>query len=295
MKKLLFACALFCTASITNAQVKMPAPSPTQKIKQDFGLGSVEVIYSRPSVKGRKIFGDHEPFNELWRTGANANTILKFNDPVEINGKMIDTGSYSLYTIPNKGMWEIIINKGTTNWGTDGYKDSLDVLRFKVPVVNLNDMVETMTMQFMNVKPESCDLNIAWEKTAVNVPIKALIKDRMLASIEKAMEGEKKPYWQAAQFYNEYAKDNTKALAATKAAIEGNPKAFWILFYQAKIQLAMGDKVGAMESSKKSLQLAKEQENPTYVRDNEEFMKKLNGKEVAVKAMPAKAMNIKKK
>ena len=99
MKKLLFACALFCTASITNAQVKMPAPSPTQTIKQDFALGSVELTYSRPSMKGRKIFGDLVPFGKVWRTGANSATLIKFNDAVEIGGKKIDTGSYSLYTM----------------------------------------------------------------------------------------------------------------------------------------------------------------------------------------------------
>ena len=113
MKKLLFACIIICAATITNAQMKMPAPSPTQTIKQDFALGSMELTYSRPSIKGRKIFGDLVPYNAVWRTGANSATIIKFNDAVEIGGKKIDTGSYALYTIPAEGMWEIIINKGT--------------------------------------------------------------------------------------------------------------------------------------------------------------------------------------
>jgi Protein of unknown function (DUF2911) len=275
MKKLLFACALFCAASITNAQVKMPAPSPTQTIKQDFALGSVELTYSRPSIKGRKIFGDLVPFGKVWRTGANNATIIKFNDAVEIGGKKIDTGSYALYTIPSEGSWEIIINKGTTNWGTNGYTDSGDVVRFKVPSMKMATAVETFSMQFANVKPESCELHIMWDKTAIAVPIKALIKDRMRASVEKGMMGDKKPYWSAAQFYFEYDKNNTKALEAIKGAVEANPKAYWMWLYKAKIEKEAGDKAAAMASSKTSLTLAKEDGNDDYVKMNQDLQKML--------------------
>ena len=119
MKKIAIAClALFATASI-NAQVRMPAPSPTQTIKQDFALGSIEVKYSRPAAKGRKVMGDLVPYNKLWRTGANAATLIKFTDAVEIQGKRVDTGSYVLYTIPGTDTWEVILNKGLNNWGVD--------------------------------------------------------------------------------------------------------------------------------------------------------------------------------
>ncbi len=275
MKKLLFACALFCTASITNAQVKMPAPSPTQTIKQDFALGSVELTYSRPSMKGRKIFGDLVPFKKVWRTGANSATLIRFNDAVEIAGKKIDTGSYSLYTIPNVNEWEVIINKATGNWGTNGYNDSGDVVRFKVPSMKMATAIETFSMQFANVKPESCELHIMWDKTAIAVPIKALIKDRMRASVEKGMMGEKKPYWSAAQFYFEYDKNNAKALEAIKGAVEASPKAFWMWLYKAKIEKELGDKAAAMASSKTSLLLAKADGNDDYVKMNEDLQKML--------------------
>ncbi len=276
MKKILFACALFCAASITNAQVKMPAPSPTQTIKQDFALGSIEVTYSRPSMKGRKIFGDLVPFGKVWRTGANSATLIKFNDAVEIAGKKIDTGSYSLYTIPNNTEWEVIINKATGNWGTNGYSDSGDVVRFKVPSMKMNGTaIETFTMQFANIKPESCELHIMWDKTAIAVPIKALIKDRMRASVEKAMTGEKKPYWSAAQFYFEYDKNNAKALEAIKGAVEANPKAFWMWIYKAKIEKEMGDKAAAMASSQTSLSLATTEKNDDYIKMNKDLQKTL--------------------
>jgi len=275
MKKLLFAFSLLCAANIASAQLKMPAPSPTQTIKQDFALGSIELTYSRPSIKGRKIFGDLVPYNAVWRTGANAATIIKFNDPVEIGGKKIDTGSYALYSIPNDGSWEIILNKGITNWGSDGYKQTDDVVRFKVNTMKMKDAAESFTMQFANIKPESCELHIMWDKTAVAIPITALIKDRMRASIEKAMMDEKKPYWNAAQFYNEYDKNSAKALENINGAVAQNPKAFYMWLYKAKIEKEMGDKKAAMASSKKSLELAREAKNEDYVKMNEDLMKKL--------------------
>lgn len=275
MKKLLFAFSLLCAANMADAQMKMPAPSPTQTIKQDFALGNIELTYSRPSIKGRKIFGDLVPYNAVWRTGANAATIIKFNDAVEINGKKIDTGSYALYTIPADGMWEIILNKGISNWGSNGYKQSDDVVRFKVPTMKIKEGVETFTMQFANIKPESCELHIMWDKTGVSIPITALIKDRMRASLEKAMMGEKKPYWNAAQFYNEYDKNNAKALENITAAVKAQPKAYWMWIYKAKIEQAMGDKAAAMASSKTSLELAREEKNEDYVKMNEDLMKKL--------------------
>jgi hypothetical protein len=125
MKKLFLTAMLASTCIAMSAQVKMPAPSPTQTIKQDFGIGSIELTYSRPGTKDRKIFGDLVPYNKIWRTGANAATIIKFSEPVEIKGKKIDTGSYALYTIPGEETWEIILNKGTKNWGAAGTKKKM--------------------------------------------------------------------------------------------------------------------------------------------------------------------------
>ncbi len=276
MKKLL-TLALFLTGTFAiQAQVKLPAPSPTQTIKQDFGVGTIELKYSRPSAKGRVVFGDLVPFNKLWRTGANGATIIKFSDPVEIKGKKVDTGSYSLYTIPGIDNWEIIINKGTSNWGIDGYNESEDVIRIKSEPMKMKTAVETFTMQFANLKPESCELHVMWENTAISIPITMKIKDKVKAQIEAALQTDKKPYWQAAQFYNEYDKNLPKALEYATKAAEENPKAYWILLYKAKIQFEMGDKAGAMATSKKSMELAAAEKNDDYVKMNEDLQKKLN-------------------
>lgn len=276
MKRIfLSALAFICFSFLSTAQVAMPAPSPTQTIKQGFGIGSVELTYSRPSAKGRKIFGDLVPYNKIWRTGANAATKLVLTEPLEIGGKKIDTGSYVLYTVPGVDFWEVILNKGLTNWGTDGYKESEDVARFKTEPMRIKDAVESFTMNFTNVGPESCSLDISWDKTMVSIPIKANFRDKVRAQIEAALKGDKKPYWQAAQFYNEYDKNLPKALENVTKAVEANDKAFWIWIYKARIQKEMGDMAGAMESSKKSLDLAKEAKNDDYIKLNEDLQKTL--------------------
>lgn len=274
MKKLVFPLLSLCLFSVAAiAQVRMPAPSPTQTIKQEFAIGSIELTYSRPAAKGRKIFGDLVPYNKLWRTGANAATKIVLTEPLEIGGKNIDTGSYVLYTIPGIDSWDIIFNKGLKNWGIDGYKESEDVARIRVEPMKMKTKTESFTMQFADVKPESCELHILWEKTAVVIPIRADFKDKVRAQLEKALQGEKKPYWQAAQFYNEYDKNLPKALENVTKALEANDKAFWIWIYKAKIQKEMGDNAGAMESSKKSLALATEEKNDDYIKINKDFQK----------------------
>ncbi|MEI7964775.1 MAG: DUF2911 domain-containing protein [Chitinophagaceae bacterium] len=261
--------------SFATAQVRMPAPSSTQTIKQDFGLGSITLTYSRPNAKGRKIFGDLVPYEKIWRTGANAATRLVFTDPVEIGGKRIDTGTYVLYSMPGLDSWEFIINKGINNWGTEGYKESEDVCRFKIEPVKMKTKLESFTMQFANVKAESCELHVMWEKTALVIPISTNIKDKVRAQLEAGMLTDNKPYWQAAQFYKEYDNNPAKALENVTKATETNEKAYWIWIYKAKLQHEMGDDAGAMISSKKSLELALEAKNDDYVKMNKELQKKL--------------------
>ncbi|MEP6676424.1 MAG: DUF2911 domain-containing protein [Ferruginibacter sp.] len=266
---------IFSLAISLHAQVKMPAPSSTQTIKQDFALGSIELTYSRPNAKDRKIYGDLVPYNKIWRTGANAATRIRFSDPVEIGGKKFDSGTYVIYTMPGIDNWTIIFNKGINNWGTEGYKETEDVIRFKTEPAKLKNKLETFTMQFTDIKPESCELHIIWAKTDIRIAITANIKERLRTQIETALQSDKKPYWQAAQFYNEYDNNKTKALDNCNKAIMDNPKAYWIYLYKAKIQKDLADNSGAIQSSKKSLELAKEEKNDDYIKMNEALLKEL--------------------
>ena len=162
----LVVCSLvFSTSGI--AQVRMPAPSPTQFIKQDFGLSSIELTYSRPSLKGRNVFGTVVMYDSLWRTGANSATKIKFNDPVEILGHQVDTGSYAIYTIPHKnGEWTFVLNKGSNNSGVSGYQESEDVFRANIMSKKMANKVETFTMQFSDITLESCVLTLPCDNVA---------------------------------------------------------------------------------------------------------------------------------
>lgn len=276
MKKIYLSVFTILAISIfSNAQVRMPAPSPTQTVKQDFALGSITLTYSRPSAKGRKIFGDLVPFGKLWRTGANEATRIIFSEPVEMAGKKLDSGTYVLYTIPGLDSWQVILNKGLTNWGTEGYKESDDVIRFNITPFKLKSKLESFTMEFSNVKAETCFLEIKWEKTVIYIPIDANLKDKLRAQIEAALKTDKKPYWQAAQFYYEYDNNLTKALENSNKAIEADKEAYWIWIYKARIQKDMRDFTGAMESSKRSMELAAAAKNDDYVKMNKDLQKAL--------------------
>ncbi len=275
MKKITMALAAVLLITAADAQVKMPAPSPGQTIKQDFGLGTVEVKYSRPVAKGRKVFGDLVPFNKVWRTGANAATLITFTQAVEIMGKKVDTGTYALYTVPGQDSWEIILNKGVKNWGSDGYTESDDVVRVKVPAMKMDKKVESFTIQFADVKPETAELHLMWDKTAIAIPMTASIRENIRGQLDAAMKTDKKPNWQAAQYYNEFEKNPPKALQYATAAVADNPTAFWVWLYKARIEKDMGDKAAAMASSKKSWELAKAAKNDDYVKMNEDLQKGL--------------------
>lgn len=278
MKRISFSILFTVSILLGFAQVKMPAPSPTQFIKQDFGLSSIELTYSRPSLKGRKVFGTVVLYDSLWRTGANAATKIKFNDPVTILGHQVEPGEYAIYTIPHKnGEWTIILNKGFNNSGVSGYKESDDIFRANVKSGKLSGFkVETFTMEFSNVTAESCDLAILWDNVMVNIPIKAKIKDKIRAQLETALASDKKPYWQAAQFYNEYDNNKAKALEMINEAIKQTPKPqFYMVYYKAKIQSEMGNKKGAMATAKESLELSKEAKSSDYVLLNEKLIKSL--------------------
>lgn len=268
-------CAIFAIPGFS--QVRMPSPSPTQFLKQDFALSSIELTYSRPGLKGRNVFGTVVMYDSLWRTGANAATKIKFDDQVEILGHQVEPGTYAIYTIPHKnGEWTFILNKGSNNSGVSGYNKSEDVLREKIKTGKLASKVETFTMQFTDVKPESCVLSIMWDNVVLNVPIKENIKDKIRAQLEEALSSDKKPYWQAAQFYNEYDNNKPKALEMINSAIaENNKPPFYMVYYKAKIQKEMGDKKGALASAHQSIDLAKEAGNSDYVLLNEKLIKEI--------------------
>lgn len=271
IRNLLFAAIVLASFTLEAQQLRTPAPSPTQTVQQDFGISSMQLIYSRPNMRGRKVFGDLVPYGKVWRTGANQATRIKFNDDVMIGGQPLKAGEYALYTVPNENEWEVIINKGSANWGTN-YKQEDDMLRVKVKPTRLNDAVETFTMQFENVKPTSADLKIMWDKTAVAIPIVTDIDGKVMAQINELMNRDNRPYFGAAMYYLESGKDLNQAVAWFDRAIEQNPNAFWIHHQRANALAKLGKKEDARKAANKSIELAKAQNNDDYVKLNEKLL-----------------------
>ncbi|HEX7367379.1 MAG TPA: DUF2911 domain-containing protein [Pelobium sp.] len=261
-------------ASIGFAQLT-PQPSSSQTIVQGFGLGTVTVSYSRPLVKGRVIFGDLVPYNEIWRTGANSATTIAFTDEVNFGGQKIAAGKYALFTIPGDKEWVIVLNKAADQWGAYTHKDEDDVLRVKVKPLKTVKKIETFTIAFDDVTPGSMDLNLAWDNTQVRIPLAVDYDSRVMANIEKAMQGDKKPYLAAAQYYFNNNKDLKQALAWISEAEKTDTKAPWIKLQKAKIQLKMGDKKSAKVSAAQGLAIATEIKNAEYVKLNQQFLNDL--------------------
>lgn len=275
MKKVIFSVIAACSFFIADAQLKTPAPSPSQTIKQDFGLSSIELSYSRPGIKGRKIFGDIVPFGNVWRTGANNATTLTFGDEVTIGGTKIPAGKYGLLTIPDKKSWTLIITKQTDVTSPAAYKQEMDVVRVVSEVSKMKSAAETFTMQFANIKPASCELYIMWDKSTVVLPITTEIDGKIMANIDQAMKGDKPPYFQAAMYYMENGKDLNQSLAWFNKAVEAQPNAFWIQHQWANCLAKLGKVSEAKTAAQKSKELAAEAKNDDYVKLNEKLLKEL--------------------
>lgn len=280
MKKIFFAIGSFLSLT-TMAQVKMPAASPSQTITQEFGLGKIEIVYSRPSLKGRSVFGTGTllaPVGDVWRTGANGATKLTFSDPINIGNKTIPAGSYGLFTIPGASEWTIIINTNSKGWGSFDYKEAEDVVRFKVAPETTGSTTETFTIGVDDITAQTATIYLKWGKTKVKIPISTDIKPIVRAQIEAATAAatvNPNVYQSAATFYLELDHDYNKALVYADKAIAANAKAYWLHLLKAKIHVALKDKKGAKAAAETCKQMATEAKNMDYVRSADEILKAL--------------------
>ena len=276
MKKIIFLfAALLLTAGI-QAQIQTPASSPVQKIEQKVGLTDVTLEYSRPSMKGRTIFGGLVPYDAMWRTGANANTKITFSDNVEIGGKTLKAGTYAIYTKPGSSNWEVYFYNDASNWGTpEKWDDSKVAAQVTAQAFPMPMDIETFTMTFDDLKNDSAMLGLLWEKTYVGVPITFQTDKTVSSNIQKVMNGpDANDYYAAAVYYLEAGKDINQAKTWIDKAIEMNkdPK-FWQLRQKSLIYAKAGDKKGAIEAAKKSMELARTAGNKDYIALNEKSLK----------------------
>jgi hypothetical protein len=274
-----FATGLFAQAP----KVDFPAASPTCTLKQHVGLTDIEIVYSRPGVKGRTIYGGIVPYNVVWRTGANASTKISFTTPIKLNGTQVPAGKYALYTIPGEKEWTVIISKDTNSFGAFSYKQENDLARFKATPVKLAEPVETFTIDFNDIRDESATLNLVWEKTRVPIRLEVEVVNAVVPQIDAAMASpDKKPagfYYQAATFNFNHGLDLKKALAWLDTGLADKPRiAYELLNLKAKILAKQGDKEGAIAAAKQSSELAIQAEGPasSFVKMNQDLISGLH-------------------
>ena len=268
----LFALIVLCSLHTKAQQIKTPAPSPPQYIKQDFGLSSIELSYSRPGVKGRTIFGDLVPYGKVWRTGANQATTLTFGDDVLIGGAKIPAGKYGLLTIPGPDEWTIIITHQLDVTNPAAYKQDQDVVRVTVQPQQLPFSLESFTILFQDLTSSSCHLDLLWDKTLVSLPIQTEIDGKIMTQINNAMTKDNHPYFASAMYYLDSGKDLNKALEWFDKAIEQDPTAYYAVYQKARCQAKLGKKQEALSTAKKGIELAKQANNNDYVALNEKLI-----------------------
>jgi hypothetical protein len=284
MRKIFILLAIAIANLAVEAQVKTPQPSPKSVLNQVVGLTDVTVDYSRPSSKGRVVFGDLVPFGKLWRTGANANSTVSFSDDVVINGTTVKKGKYAIFTLPKADMWEVILYTSTDNWGLpENYDVNKVAVSLNVDPVMLNNTVETFTIGINNVTNDSATLDISWEKTMVSVKFEVPTQKAAMASIAKVLAGPTAgDYFSSAQYYYQSNGDLNKALEYVNKAVSmvkaGEDVPFWHLRLKSLIQGKLGDKKGAMETAKLSLAGAEKEGNQDYVKMNNDSIKEWSKK-----------------
>jgi hypothetical protein len=273
MRKILIALAIIITQFSIEAQIKTPQASPKATIDQVVGLTDVEIVYSRPSARGRAVFGNLVPFGELWRTGANENTMITFSDDVIIDGKPLKKGKYALYTIPNIQSWEVIFYTATDNWGTPKEFNEANVaLRTVVKEEAAPRAIETFTIGISGLDANFAYLEMSWENSRVALKFEVPTQKNAMASIEKVLAGPSAgDYYAAAQFYYQSNGDINKARTYIDKALElSAEKPFYFLRQRSLIQAKQGDKKGAIETAKLSIKAAEAAGNADYVKMNKD-------------------------
>lgn len=276
MKKIFLFVLAVSASYFVNAQITTPQPSPSTTVKQVVGLTDVALEYSRPAMRGRTIFGDLVPYGQLWRTGANKNSIVTFSNDVKVDGKALKAGSYAVFTKPGESVWEVHFYTDTENWGTPKNWDESKV----AAIVNVNSMktaetVESFTMAINHLSETGAHLEISWENTKVAIPFAVPTDTAVMAEIDKIMAGPGAgDYYAAAVYYLNAGKDISKAKEWMDKAMSMTEKpAFWQMRQQSLIYAKAGDKKGAIAAAKKSLAASEAAKNMDYVKMNQDSLK----------------------
>ncbi len=275
MKQLTILICAVMLSFTSYGQLAVPAPSPASKTKQTVGLTEVTVKYSRPSMRGRTIFGDLVPYDKVWRTGANARTSISFSDDVTISGQDVKAGTYAIFTKPGVTSWEVYFYDEVDGGGTPReWDDSKVVAKATAEAIAMPEDVQTFTITFDDLHNNGATLGMMWEKTYVGVPFEVPTKAKADKSIETVFGGPSgNDYFAAAYYYYSEKRDLEKAKKWIDKAVATNDKAFWMMRQQSLIYAELGDKEGAIQAAKKSLEVAEAAGNADYVKMNKDSLK----------------------
>jgi hypothetical protein len=273
--KYLFSIIVICYSSVVSmAQLNLPSASPDQDLKQQVGFTEVEIKYSRPSARGRAVFGELVPFNEIWRTGAHDATTISFSDSVKINGLNIPADTFSLFSIPGKTEWTIILNKVAEMHGTSDYSADQDQARFTVKTEKTTRFYETFTIELNDFTSDGAFIYLLWENTQVKFPIQTYADQKVMAEIDEKInvKKEEKPglYYQSSLYFFNNQKDINKAYEWIKVA-NGKAQEASYLQLQARIEAALGQKETALATLSKSSELAKTKKLEPIIKANEKL------------------------
>lgn len=260
---------------IANAQFIAPDASPPSINAIEAGYTKLSIKYHRPNVRKRKIFGGLLPWREIWRAGANENTVLTIDGDAEIGGELVPAGSYAVFIIPdNSGGWTWVLNRDVTHWGARGYKRDRDLMRVPAGPHRLPERVETLEYRWMNVGPLGADLVMEWEwfrlVLRVNLPTDLQVSDRAASELNPAKAATE--YYAIARYYLDNGSIR-KAKAWIDRWAAADEEQFGRTRYQAIIEHLSGNETKARRLMKRSLALAKDAGNEHYIRMNEASLK----------------------
>lgn len=269
MKNNILLIALIFWGIAGYAQIETPRPSPLCTLSQKVGLTDFKVTYSRPSAKGRKVFGDIVEFDKLWRTGANMATVFEASSEFTVNGTKIPAGEYALFAIPGAQKWTVILNNTARQSGTSNYKESEDRVRLEVPV-KACDFTETFTIDFANLKDDQASVVLRWENTSVAFDVQVSFDEQVMKQIGEVMAGPSAgSCYTAASYYYKNNRDLNQALVWVNKALE-NYERYWVLSLKAQIQAGLEDYSGAILTAAKAKELATTEGDGAYVKMNED-------------------------
>ncbi len=262
-----------------NSQIRTPPLSQPQKLTQKVGFTEVTIDYSRPLMRDRVIFGELVPFDEVWRTGANRNSHITFSESVTIDGQELAPGIYTIFTRPNQTEWDVYIYPYDNGYGvpTDFSIDSAEAI-ITVPVYHLNRDVQNLSINLDNVRANTADLTIMWERSLVVIPISFTTDKSIMDKISRVTDSHSGDYYMAAKYFldNDKGLEQAKFYMSRSIALmeqEGSTQKYWFYQLQSEILLANGDRAEAKVAAEKALSMAHDRDaSKRYLKEIEDLL-----------------------